>query len=275
MRLIENLWDLIKFNGEEIENDAKHFKSFSTKNIDIHKSVHLLNKKQISIGRGTIIKPNVVIDAENGPVVIGENVTILPQSVIIGPAFIGNNSTVKVGTVIYKNSSIGAMCKVGGEIEGTIIHGYSNKQHDGFLGHAYIGAWVNLGADTINSDLKNNYGNVKVHIGGEPVDSKMQFVGSFIGDHTKTAINSVLNTGTVIGVSSNIFGFGFPPKFVPAFSWGAAGETFTTFDIEKAIIVAERMMLRRKIILTNEEKILFRKIFLLTKAERIKRGMPS
>jgi UDP-N-acetylglucosamine diphosphorylase/glucosamine-1-phosphate N-acetyltransferase len=166
------------------------------------------------------------------------------------------------------------MCKVGGEVEESIIHGYSNKQHAGFLGHAYIGAWVNLGADTNNSDLKNNYGKVTVQIGNQLVDTGLQFVGLTMGDHSKSAINSMFNTGTVVGVSSNIFGSGFPPKYVPSFSWGAAGETFTTFSIDRAIEVARRMMARRKIELTATEEKLFRKIFELTSPERKRQGMP-
>ncbi|MBI2428770.1 MAG: transferase, partial [Ignavibacteriales bacterium] len=228
----------------------------------------------IFIDAGTVIKPGVVIDAEEGPVYIGKNVTIMPFSTIVGPAYIGDHSVVKVGAKIYHDTSIGPVCKVGGEIEASILHSYSNKQHDGFLGHSYLGAWVNCGAGTVTSDLKNNYGSVKVYVNGEPVDSGMQFVGVTIGDHSKTAINSTFNTGTVVGVSSNIFGTGFPPKYVPSFSWGAAGETFTTYNADKAINVARKVMIRRTIALTDSEEILFRTIFDLTSNERRKRGMP-
>ncbi|MBI3004934.1 MAG: transferase, partial [Ignavibacteriales bacterium] len=216
----------------------------------------------------------VVIDTEDGPVIIGKNVKVFPNATIIGPVFIGDNSWIKVGAQIYENTSIGPVCKVGGEVEETIIHSYSNKQHAGFLGHSYIAPWVNLGADTNNSDLKNNYGNVKVYVNGQQVDTGLQFVGLTMGDHSKAAINSMFNTGTVVGVCSNIFGFGFPPKYVPSFSWGAAGETFTTFSIDKAIEVARRVMARRKIELTATEEKLFRKIFELTSDDRKKRGMP-
>jgi UDP-N-acetylglucosamine diphosphorylase/glucosamine-1-phosphate N-acetyltransferase len=167
------------------------------------------------------------------------------------------------------------LSKVGGEVEGSIIHGYSNKQHGGFLGHAYLGAWVNLGADTNNSDLKSNYGNVRVTVGDEHIDTGMQFVGLTMADHSKSAINSMFNTGTVIGASCNIFGDGFPPKYVPSFSWGAAGETFTTFSADKAIEVARRVMLRRGITLTSAEEVLFQKIFELTSDERRQGGMPT
>jgi len=270
-------WDLIRYNGEQLRNDYETLKKQRhRKNLKIKKyaGVHILNPKQVFIDHGTEIKPGVVIDAEEGPVYIGKNVTIMPFSMIIGPAYIGDGSVVKAGAKIYHDTSIGPVCKIGGEIEASILHSYSNKQHDGFLGHSYLGAWVNCGAGTVTSDLKNNYGSVKVYINGEPVDSGSQFVGVTIGDHSKTAINSTFNTGTVVGVSSNIFDTGFPPKYVPSFSWGAAGETFTTYNADKAIDVARKVMSRRNIALSAYEEKLFRKIFDLTGEERRKRGMP-
>ncbi len=275
--LIQYPWELIKNNGDQLRADFEVLKKAHRKKKTVQKKflgVHILNKKNVVVGDGTVIKPGVVIDAENGPVYIGKNVQIMSFSTIIGPAYIGDGSIVKVGAKIYPDCSIGPVCKVGGEIEATIIHSYSNKQHDGFLGHSYLGAWVNCGAGTVTSDLKNNYSSVKVYVNGDPVDSKMQFVGVTIGDHSKTAINSTFNTGTVIGVSSNVFGTGFPPKYVPSFSWGAAGETFTTYNIDKAINVAGKVMVRRGIELSDAEEKLFRKIFDLTTDERRKRGMP-
>jgi UDP-N-acetylglucosamine diphosphorylase / glucose-1-phosphate thymidylyltransferase / UDP-N-acetylgalactosamine diphosphorylase / glucosamine-1-phosphate N-acetyltransferase / galactosamine-1-phosphate N-acetyltransferase len=277
VKMVRYPWDLIKYNGDQLRNDftvlKNNRKGLSSK-IKKYPGVHVLNEKNVFIDQGTEIKPGVVIDAGDGPVYIGKNVTILPFSVIMGPAYIGDGSVIKSGAKIYHNTSIGPVCKIGGEIEETIVHSYSNKQHDGFLGHSYLGAWVNCGAGTVTSDLKNNYGSVKVYINGEPVDSGTQFVGVTIGDHSKTAINSTFNTGTVIGVSSNIFGTGFPPKYVPSFSWGAAGETFTTYNADKAIDVARKVMARRNIALTVFEEKLFRKIFDLTSEERHKRGMP-
>jgi UDP-N-acetylglucosamine diphosphorylase / glucose-1-phosphate thymidylyltransferase / UDP-N-acetylgalactosamine diphosphorylase / glucosamine-1-phosphate N-acetyltransferase / galactosamine-1-phosphate N-acetyltransferase len=277
VKMVHYPWDLIRNNGDQLRNDfevlKKSHRSKSTK-IKKYPGVHILNEKNVFIDQGTEIKPGVVIDAEDGPVYIGKNVTVFPFSVIMGPAYIGDNSIIKSGAKIYHNTSIGPVCKIGGEIEDTIVHSYSNKQHDGFLGHSYLGAWVNCGAGTVTSDLKNNYGSVKVYINGEPIDSKTQFVGVTIGDHSKTAINSTFNTGTVVGVSSNIFGTGFPPKYVPSFSWGAAGETFTTYNSDKAIDVARKVMERRNIALSVFEEKLFRKIFDLTSEERRKRGMP-
>ena len=277
VQMIDYPWELIKYNGAQIRSDFEMMKKSARRKKETHKKypgVHILNEKNVHIGHGSVIKPGVVIDAENGPVYIGSNVHIMSFSTIIGPSYIGDGSIVKVGAKIYQDCSIGPVCKIGGEIESTILHSYSNKQHDGFLGHSYLGAWVNCGAGTVTSDLKNNYSSVKVYVNGEPVDSGMQFVGVTIGDHSKTAINSTFNTGTVIGVSSNVFGTGFPPKYVPSFSWGAAGETFTTYNIEKAINVAEKVMIRRNIELSEQEEKLFRKIFDLTSDERRKRGMP-
>jgi UDP-N-acetylglucosamine diphosphorylase/glucosamine-1-phosphate N-acetyltransferase len=271
VKLVNYPWDLVNNNGEQLRADCsvltKKGRSRSV-NGKVARGVSLLNKKDIFVGEGSVIKPGVVIDAEEGPVYIGRNVTVLPQSTIIGPAYIGDGSIIKVGAKIYEDTSIGPVCKVGGEVEASIIHGYSNKQHDGFLGHSYVGAWVNLGAGTSNSDLKNNYGSVKVFINGEQVDSGSQFVGLTIGDHSKSSINSTFNTGTVVGVSSNIFGSGFPAKYVPSFSWGAAGETLTTYNIDRAIDVAKRVMARRKVAFSGAEDILFRRVFDLTSEER-------
>lgn len=273
--VIDYPWDLIKHNGEQIRADfAVAKKTSNGVKMKKYNAVYLLNSKEIKIGEGAIIKPSVVIDAEDGPVYIGKNVTIMPFSVITGPAYIGNNTIIKAGAKIYHNTSIGPMCKVGGEVEDSIIHSYSNKQHDGFLGHSYLGSWVNLGAGTTTSDLKNNYSTVKVEINGKALDTGMQFVGLIMGDHSKTAINSAINTGTIAGVSSNIFGLGFPPKFIPSFAWGGA-ELFTTYSLNKALDVARKVMARRKINLSEAEEQLFKAIFDCTNEERRKFNIES
>ncbi len=276
--MISYPWDLVRHNELELPKDfARLMKRVKGKRIvgDVAKGAHVLGRKDIFVGKGAQVYPGVVLDAQEGPVYIGRDARVFPQATIMGPASVGEKSWIKIGAQIYGHTSIGPLSKVGGEVDGSIIHGYSNKQHGGFLGHAYLGAWVNLGADTNNSDLKNNYGNVRVTIGGGQIDTGMQFVGVAVGDHSKTAINSMFNTGTVVGVSCNIFGHGFPPKYVPSFSWGAAGETFTTFSVDKAIDVARRVMARRKVPLTSAEDRLFRKIFELTSSERRQRGMPQ
>lgn len=270
-------WDLVQINGEEIEKD---FNALMAKNDGemikgkVYEGAHLINKENIFIDEGAKVKPGVVIDAEEGPVYIGKKATIFPNATIEGPCFVGDSSKIKIGAKIYEGTSIGEVCKVGGEVEESIIHSYSNKQHDGFLGHAYLGQWVNLGADTNNSDLKNNYGSVKVFINGEQIDSGSMFVGLTMGDHSKCGINTMFNTGTVVGVCGNIFGSGFPRKYLPSFSWGGA-EAITTYDLEQCISVAKKVMGRRDIELTETLNRLFRKVFDLTKDERKKLGMPK
>ena len=157
---------------------------------------------------------------------------------------------------------------MGGEVEESIIHAYSNKQHEGFIGHAYLGEWVNIGADSNNSDLKNDYGNVKVYNDGALVDTGSQFVGLTMGDHSKCGINSMFNTGTVVSVACNVYGAGIPPKYIPAFSWGGALDGLVTYKIGKAVEVAKRVMARRKIALSEANERLFKKVFEMTAEER-------
>mgnify|MGYP001611856150 CR=1 FL=1 len=269
VKLIEYPWVLVNNNGEQIVEDFRFLAKAKgkMKNAKVYTGAHLLNKKMIFIDSGATVKPGVVLDAESGPIYIGKNAKIFPNAVIEGPAFIGANTLIKIGAKICESTSIGEMCKVGGEVEASIIHSYSNKQHDGFLGHSYLGMWCNLGADTNNSDLKNSYGHVKVQVNGKMVDSGSQFVGLTMGDHSKSGINTMFNTGTVVGVSSNVFGADFPPKFIPSFSWGGA-EGLETYDIEKSLNVARRVMVRRKIEMTNADEKLLRRVFEMTSGER-------
>lgn len=269
VKIINYPWDLITYNGEQLVSEYKHLTSNAKKKIKVKvfNGTFLLNKKNIFIGEGSKVKPGAVLDAEAGPIYIGKNVKIFPNSVIEGPAYIGDNSIVKIGAKIYGNTSIGPVCKIGGEIENSILHSYTNKQHDGFLGHAYLGSWVNIGADTNNSDLNNNYNSVKVYINGEFIDSGLTFVGLFMGDHSKCSINTMFNTGTIIGVSSIVFGVGFAQKTIPSFSYGGSDNSSSN-DIEKAIDAAKRVTVRRDIKFTSEDEKLFRKVFELTKDER-------
>ncbi len=245
-RIIDFLWDAVNANGEEIGADYRRHARSGSDGAAIMDGVHMVKPEQISIAAGATIMPGVVIDATHGPVWIEEGTTVMANAVLEGPLYIGKNSRIKIAAKIYENTTIGPVCKVGGEVEGSIIHGYSNKQHDGFLGHAYLGEWVNLGADTNNSDLKNNYGIVTAMVNGRAVSTGSQFVGLMMGDHSKTAINTMFNTGTIVGVSSNVFGAGMPPKFVPSFSWGGA-DVMTNYRFEKATGVARAVMARRGI----------------------------
>lgn len=260
-------WDLVHHNPGQIRHDFAYFNRGGQILGKIYPTVTLLEEKNIFIGAGAKIKPGVVLDAEDGPIYIDEGATIMANASLQGPLFVGAKSTIKMGAKIYEGTSIGEVCKVGGEVEESIIHSYSNKQHEGFLGHAYLGQWVNLGADTNNSDLKNNYSTVKVYVNGEMVDSGLMFVGLTMGDHAKCGINTMFNTGTVVGVMSNVFGAGYPDKFVPSFSWGGS-ENLETYAVDKALEVARRVMARRKVTLSIVQEKMLRQVFAMTTAER-------
>lgn len=262
IKLWNYLWELMEENGELIRYDYQNLFYEADNYMEAEPGVTMLNPYDVWIGEDTVIKPGVIIDASEGPVVIDENVTIMHNSIILGPAYIGKNSVIKVGAKIYPNTSIGPVCKIGGEVEDTIIQGYSNKQHDGFLGHAFLGEWVNLGADTNNSDLKNNYKIVKVY--HYPSQSKQvsgsRFVGCFIGDHTKIGINSSINTGTVIGYAANVYGRDLITDFIPDFSWGEAGR-LSTYRLEELLDTIRTVKERRKLTLSENEIKLISKIY--------------
>lgn len=255
-KILNFLWDAIEFNSELIIDDSKYFR-INPEYYQLEKrGVHFLNKESIFIGEGCKISPGVVLDADEGPIIIGNSVKILPNSVILGPCFIGDNCTIKAGAKIYEHSSFGEFCKLGGEIENSIIQSYSNKQHEGFLGHSYICEWVNLGADTNTSDLKNTYGNIKVMIEDEEFDTGRMFLGLLCGDHTKSAINTSFTTGTIAGIAGILVANGFLPRYIPSFAWGGENKS-SIYKINKAIEVAKIVMARRgKNLLPEEEKLL-------------------
>ncbi|MDI6766175.1 MAG: GlmU family protein [Bacteroidota bacterium] len=265
-------WDLVNHIAEEIEKDFQRLRL--KKNIlgKVYIGAHLRNKKKIIIGKGSKIKSGAVLDAEKGPIIIGSNVTIMPNAVIEGPAFVGDNSTIKIGAKIYHGTSIGKWCKVGGEVEASIIQSYTNKQHEGFLGHSYLGSWINIGADTNTSDLKNNYSTVKVHVNGKMIDSGQQFVGLMMGDHSKSGINTMFDTGTVVGISCNIYGSGYLPKFIPSFTRGGE-KKLITYDVEKSIDIMKIVMARRDVKMTASYEKLVRKVFKDTIDERQSAGV--
>jgi UDP-N-acetylglucosamine diphosphorylase/glucosamine-1-phosphate N-acetyltransferase len=202
----------------------------------------------LRLGENVTLEPGVVIDTTAGPVWLDDGVTVRAFTRLAGPSFVGRGSTLLGGP--FTAVVIGPACKVHGEIEDTVVLGYSNKAHDGFLGHGYLGRWVNLGALTTNSDLKNNYGSVRLWTPEGDVDTGEMKVGCFLGDHVKTGIGLMLNTGTVIGAGSNVFGAVQPPKYVPPFSWGA-GDALGTYDLERFLSTAETAMERRKVPLTD------------------------
>lgn len=214
--------------------------------------VFLLHPERVFIGSNIRIDPCVVLDASDGPIIIESGVHVQAHSVLMGPCFIGQGSKIKAGAKIYPHSVIGELCKVGGEVENSIIHAFSNKQHEGFLGHSYIGEWVNLGADTNTSDLKNTYGAIRITRRSKPVDTGRMFLGLLCGDHTKSGINTMFTTGTVCGIHANVFGAGYAPQEISSFAWGAIGDN-RRYPLKKAISVAETVMQRRGRILLPEE----------------------
>jgi len=265
--LIQYPWNLIHVNKEQITSDFKTYVKTDTDLENKYKGVHFIMDSQIYIGKNTVIKPGSVLDAENGPIYIGDNVKIDPNTVIEGPAFIDDDVVIKALSRINAGSNIGKVCKVGGEISNTIIQNYTNKQHDGFLGDSYIGAWVNLGAGTVNSNLTNLYGPIKVQLFDKIIDTGQTFLGMIVGDHTKTAINTKITTGTIIGFACNILLTSTPPKFTPSFSWYSDNVT-RAYDITRELQVAKRMMARRnKKMSRNGEKV-FKTVFALTETER-------
>lgn len=208
----------------------------------------------------------VTINAENGPVIIGENALIMEGALLRGPLIVCENAVVKMGAKIYGSTTIGPFCKVGGEIKNSIFQTYSNKGHDGYLGNAVIGDWCNLGADTNCSNLKNNYGKVKVwnYNDEDFVNSGEQFHGLIMGDHSKCSINTMFNTGTVVGAFANIFDNGFHNKFIPSFSWGNT----KTYNFNKALETAQRVMQRKNLKITEKDATILKSVFEQTKSYR-------
>ncbi len=248
---IKNIWEVFEKNGQEIENDFRLITK-NRKSEEISSTNRIINKENIFLEKGAKLEFST-LNASEGVIYIGKNSQIMEGAMIRGSFAISENSTVKMGAKIYGETSIGKGCKIGGEISNVVFFDYSNKAHDGYLGNAIIGSWCNLGADTNNSNLKNNYSKVKIWKYKEKkfINTNLQFCGLIMADHSKTGINTMLNTGTVIGVSSNIFGGGFPRVFIPSFSWGGANG-FVNYRINKVLEVAEIVMKRRN---KNEEEI--------------------
>jgi UDP-N-acetylglucosamine diphosphorylase/glucosamine-1-phosphate N-acetyltransferase len=265
--VLSHFWELIHHNPAAIVAD---FKAAGKAGIVGTFSDHATvwgSKDQVYVAPTAEVQPFVCIDTTHGPVTIDEGAVINPHTRIEGPGYVGPKTMI-VGGKIREGCSIGPVCRVGGEVEESIIHGYSNKYHDGFLGHAYVCEWVNLGALTTNSDLKNDYGAVDVHLKGELVNTGDTKIGSFIGDHTKTSIGTILNTGTVVGVMCNVVtGGGMTPKFIPSFTMFLDNKMYN-IPFKKTIETARVAMSRRKRELAEAEVALLQATLGLTKPER-------
>lgn len=246
LSLAEYPWDLIDALHIEIAADisARSTKAFEA----LPQGVYHSGTHPVYVEAGVLIAPGTVLNTAEGPIWLGRDVQVDALSYLEGPLAVGHGSRIKTGAKIYGHTALGPVCKVGGEVEGCIVQGFSNKQHDGFLGHAFLGEWINLGANTNNSDLKNNYGGIRIRIGGKTVQTGRQLLGLIMGDHAKSAISTRFNTATVVGAFANVFSSDFPPKTVPNFAW--LGRRLMTTRAPEAMDMARRMMRRRQIELT-------------------------
>lgn len=264
---IEHTWDIFQKNDAAIREDFELLTEdrFSQ---PIPKSVNVIAPENVFIEEGAKLE-FVTLNASTGPIYIGRNAEIMEGSVIRGPFALGEEAQVKLATKIYGATTVGPHCRVGGEVNNSVMFAYSNKGHDGFLGNSVLGEWCNIGADSNNSNLKNNYEEVKLWSYESERFEKtgLQFCGLMMGDHSKCGINTMFNTGTVIGVSANIFGSGFPRNFVPSFSWGGASG-FMTYITKKAFETARIVMSRRHIDFTAEDAKILEHVFEETKKYR-------
>ena len=264
---IENTWDIFSKNGEAIQEDFTLITKEKTSQ-SIPASNNIIAPQNIFIEEGAKLE-FTTLNASKGPIYIGKNAEIMEGAIIRGPLALCENAVVKLGAKIYGPTTLGLSSKVGGEINNSVIFDNSNKGHDGFLGNSVVGEWCNLGADTNNSNLKNNYAEVRLWDYQTEGFAKtgLQFCGLMMGDHSKCGINTMFNTGTVIGVSANVFGSGFPRNFVPSFSWGG-NSGFTTYLTKKAFEVAGVVMARRKIEFSDQDKVILEHVFEETKKYR-------
>ena len=264
---VQNTWDIFMLNGQEINTDFELITKGRTSQ-QLDKSNRCLNPENIFIEEGAHIS-FATINASEGKVYIGKDSEVMEGAVIRGPFAMGNHSAIKMGAKIYGGTTLGPHCKVGGEVHSSVFFGYSNKAHDGFLGNSVLGEWCNLGADTNNSNLKNNYALVKLwnYQQKKFVNTGLQFCGLIMGDHSKCGINTMFNTGTVVGVSANLFGAGFPRNFIPSFSWGGAAG-YSVYTYNKAIETAEIVYKRRNIELAETDKDILSFVFNMTEQYR-------
>lgn len=253
-------WHIFEYCGALIEVDFDLL-THGRQSAPLAETNRLMNVSRIFAEPGAVAQC-AILNASTGPIYLGVGSEVMEGSIVRGAFALGEHSTLKMGAKIYGPTTIGPNCKVGGEVSNSVLQGFSNKAHDGFLGNSVLGEWCNLGADTNNSNLKNNYAPVKLWSYPERrfADTGLQFCGLIMGDHSKCGINTMFNTGTVVGVSANIFGDGFPRNFVPSFSWGGA-QGFITYTIPKAFETIERVMGRRGLPFTENEKKILKHVY--------------
>ncbi len=264
---IENTWDIFAKNAAALQADFD-FITKGRKSQPISKTNTLVNADRIFLEVGAKVECSM-LNASEGPIYIGLDAEIMEGCMIRGGFSLGEKSVVKMGAKVYGATTVGPHCRIGGEVNNSVLFGYSNKGHDGFLGNSVLGEWCNLGADTNNSNLKNNYDQVKMWSYETQGFKKtgLQFCGLMMGDHSKCGINTMFNTGTVVGVSANIFGSGFPRNFVPSYSWGGASG-YITYLPKKAFETARIMMSRRGVVFDEQEEAILNHVFEETKKWR-------
>jgi len=268
LTLITDTWHIFQHNAKEIRSDFKLLTGNRKSQPLTDKATTVYNEGHIFVEEGASVKA-AILNAENGPIYIGKNARIGEGAIIRGSLALCEGAEIAMGAKIRGDSTVGPHCKVGGEVSNSVFFGYSNKGHDGYMGNSVIGEWCNLGADTNTSNLKNNYANVKLwnYVEERFKDTGLQFCGLMMGDHSKCGINTMFNTGTVVGVSANIYGSGFPRNFIPSFAWGGASG-FTTFQLKKVYEVAEKVMERKEIDFNEREKAILQSHFNDQQAER-------
>lgn len=267
--LLQKTWNIFEYNGSEIKKDFDLLTAGRISAPITDPFTRVYAPENIFIEEGVQIRA-AILNAENGPIYLGKNSEIQEGALIRGPIAICEGSTINMGAKLRGDTTVGPHSKVGGEVSNSVIFGYSNKGHEGFLGNSVIGEWCNLGADSNTSNLKNNYATVKLwdYTKGGFSNTGLQFCGLMMGDHSKCGINTMFNTGTVVGVGANIFGDGYPRNFIPSFAWGGAAG-FSTFQFSKFEEAAKAAMGRRKIDWTTEEKEILERIFETSKSYRI------
>lgn len=259
---IRNLWNIFVENGNQIVADYARLTAERTSQPLIDPHTRCYAPENIFIEEGATIRA-AILNAEGGPIYIGKNATVSEGAMIQGPFALGEGAVVGQGANIRPNTTVGPYCKVGGEVNNSVFFGYSNKGHDGYLGNSVIGEWCNMGANTNNSNLKNDYTNVKLynHATQQLEDTGGVFCGLFMGDHTKTGISTMFNTGTVVGVNVNVFGAGFQPKHIPSFTWGGQAEGFAPYRYDKALAVVRETMHRRGEELGERKKAMLKRVY--------------
>jgi UDP-N-acetylglucosamine diphosphorylase/glucosamine-1-phosphate N-acetyltransferase len=267
--VIRHIWDIFTQNGSQIILDFNKIKASRPSAKLTDPFTHCYNPDNIFIEEGAVIKASI-LNAENGPIYIGRNALIQEGSMIQGPFAMGDHSVLAQGTKIRPNTTIGPFCKLGGEVSNSVLFGYSNKGHDGYLGNSVLGEWCNLGANTNNSNLKNDHTPVKLHsyVTGQLEKTELIFCGLFMGDYSKAGISTMFNTGTVVGVHVNVFGAGFQAKHIPSYSWGGQAEGYTEYRFEKAIAVAQDTVSRRGLTFDETHEKMLREVFEQTQDQR-------